>query len=72
MKAAIELECDQLESIVRHELTRMLSYLENDLDRVKEKDTGYVFSSDKQKDIKKIKKHIKSFKRVLKYYGGDL
>lgn len=72
MKTTIELEFEQLESIVRQDLARMLSFLENDLEGVKKNTRGCVFSPDKDRDIKEIKKHIKSFKRILKYYGAEL
>ena len=72
MKATIEIEQDQIDSIVRAELSEMMDCLQKDLNRVKEHRRGFVFEDTAEEDIKEIKKHIKSFKRVLKYYGEDL
>jgi hypothetical protein len=72
MKTTIELEGDQIDAIIKQELSLMVSTLESDLNTVKESDQGYIFSKDKKEDIAEIKKHIKSFKRVIKYYGGSL
>jgi hypothetical protein len=71
-KYKFELDYDQADSIVIQSLNTMLDCLQSDLKRTEESDRGYIFDSDKETDIKEIKKHIKSFKRVLKYYGGDL
>jgi protoporphyrinogen oxidase len=72
MMATIELSDDQVNSIIREDLKNLLACLEDDLERVKRDKTGYVFENDFEKDKKEIKKHIKSFKRILKYYGEPL
>lgn len=72
MKTMVELEREQIESIIVDDLHKSLCYLEKDLERVKELNQGHVFSKDKEEDIKEIKKHIKSLKRIIKYYGGSV
>lgn len=67
-----EIEQEQVDSIIRTELAEMMGYLENDLARCLESKRGSVFDMDWEADAKELKKHIKSFKRVLKYYGEDL
>ena len=72
MKATIELEYDQIQSIIVQELKETLEIMMRDLvDR--QSDTfgsGGIFDNDKETDIKLIKKHIKSLKRIIQYYGG--
>jgi hypothetical protein len=72
MQAMIEIQQEQVDSIVQQEMRSMLDCLQDDLRRTEESDRGWIFHEDKEEDIKEIKKHIKSFKRVLKYYGGKL
>lgn len=68
----IEVEQEQLNIIVKADLKMMLDCLESDLARAKENKNGRTFSLDYDEDRKELKKHIKSFKRVLRYYGEDL
>lgn len=65
----IEVQQEQLSAIVKADLLDMLDCLTKDLERVKENKKGSVFSMDYDEDRKELKKHIKSFKRVLRYYG---
>lgn len=71
-KVIVEVDYEQVDSIVRQDLNALLGYLRNDLERVKEHQRGYVFEHDWEMDTKEIKKHIKSFERVLRYYGEPL
>lgn len=71
MKVTVELECEQIESLVKQDLITLLDCLQNDLGRIEENQRGYVFHTDWQEDLKEVKKHIKAFKRVLKYYGWE-
>lgn len=72
MKATIEIEHEQVDAIVKQDLSELLGFLRNDLERVLENKRGYIFEADWKMDAKEIKKHIKSFERVLRYYGADL
>lgn len=67
----IEIENEQLDAIVKQELSFMMNMLQNDLARIEENEKGYVFHTDWEEDRKEVKKHIKSFKRVLRYYGVE-
>jgi hypothetical protein len=72
MKVTIELEPDQIDTLVKSDLRSLLDCLESDLERVQEDQKGYVFVSDWQKDAKEIEEHIRAFRKVLRYYGEDL
>lgn len=65
----VEIDCDEADKIVVANLNDMLECLENDYELRKEDRGMSIFEKDKDKDLKIIKKHIKSFKTVLKYYG---
>lgn len=71
-KVTIELEQEQLDAIVVRDLSTLLECLEKDLAKVRDHKKGYVFETDWKDDEKELKKHIKSFKRVLRYYGEAL
>ena len=68
----VELDMDAADKIVVANLSSMLELLENDYELRKEDRGMAIFEIDKDEDLKILKKHIKSFKTVLKYYGGDL
>jgi len=54
-----------IKQVIRYHLNNMV----DDLKRRK-KDKGMaIFDCDKDEDIKKLNKHIKAFKLVLKYWG---
>ena len=72
MKATFELEWEQVDTIVVSSLKDLLECLQNDLERVQEQRKGFVFKDTPEEDIKAIKKHIRAFKRVLRYYGEEL
>jgi hypothetical protein len=65
----VEIDYDEADKIVVANLNSMLECLENDYELRKEDRGMSIFEKDKDKDLKIIKKHIKSFKTVLKYYG---
>jgi hypothetical protein len=69
MKVKIDLDIDQVDKIVSKQLELMLESLEDDLEWRKEGTGMSIFDSDLDTDVKIIKKHIKAFKTVLKYYG---
>lgn len=68
----VEIDMDAADKIVVANLNCMLECLENDYELRKEDRGMSIFDTDKDKDLKILKKHIKSFKIVIKYYGGDL
>jgi hypothetical protein len=70
-KTFIELEWEQIDSIVLQELKKHHSCVLFDYNNRKD-DGGAVFENDKEKDLKVIKKHLKSFERLIKYYGGSI
>lgn len=65
----VEIDYDQADKIVVANLSSMLECLEDDYELRKEDRGMAIFEVDKDKDLKILKKHIKSFKTVLKYYG---
>jgi hypothetical protein len=68
----VEIDYDEADKIVVANLSSMLELLENDYELRKEDRGMVIFENDKKEDLKILKKHIKSFKTVLKYYEGDL
>ena len=68
----VEIDYDEADKIVVANLSSMLECLENDYELRKEDRGMAIFENDKKEDLKILKKHIKSFKTVLKYYEGDL
>ena len=65
----VEIDMDAADKIVVSNLNCMLECLENDYELRKEGRGMAIFENDKDEDLKILKKHIKSFKTVLKYYG---
>ena len=68
----VEIDMDAADKIAAVNLKNMLELLENDYELRKEDRGMAIFENDKKEDLKILKKHIKSFKTVLKYYEGDL
>ena len=68
----VEIDYDEADKIVVANLSSMLDCLENDYELRKDDRGMAIFDTDKDKDLKILKKHIKAFKTVLKYYVGDL
>jgi hypothetical protein len=72
MKIEVEVDWELSDIIVAKNLKELLDVLEHDLD-CRKRDVGMaIFDTDKDKDIKLLKKHIKAMKLILKYYVGDL
>ena len=65
----VEIDMDAADKIVVINLKHMLECLEDDYELRKEDRGMAIFEKDKDEDLKILKKHIKSFKTVLKYYG---
>ena len=69
MKLTIDIDPEEYDKIISKALREHLdlnkAFLENRKD-----DTGMaIFYVDKEKDIKRIKEHIKAFKLMISYYG---
>ena len=72
MKIEVDVDWELSDRIVSKNLKELLDTLEQDFEKRK-KGTGMsIFDTDKDKDLKLLKKHIKAMKLILKYYGGDL
>lgn len=72
MKVEFDLDYEEIDKITVSSLKDLLGILENDLELRKSGNGMPIFDTDKDKDVKLLKKHIKAFKTVLKYYSGDL
>ena len=68
----VELDYDQADKIVIQNLKSLMEGLENDYELRKKGEGMVIFEHDKKEDLRILKKHIKAFKTVLKYYGDDL
>ena len=72
MKIEVDLDWELADIIVSKNLNYLLETLETDI-ACRKSDVGMaIFDTDKDKDIKIMKKHIKAIKLILKYYVGDL
>ena len=72
MKIEVEVDWELSDIIVSKNLKGLLETLEDDYIRRKEGNGMSIFDTDKDKDLKLLKKHIKAMKLILKYYSGDL
>lgn len=72
MKIEVEVDWELSDIIVLKNLKGLLETLEDDYIRRKEGNGMSIFDTDKDKDLKLLKKHIKAMKLILKYYSGDL
>ena len=71
MNINIKIEYDQLETIVVAALKDLKQDFEEHLERYEDKDAWVaVFETDREKDIKLLKKHVKACNRLLEWYGG--
>jgi hypothetical protein len=70
MNHTINLEWEQLESIMRKEIANDLKYTLEDLDRVMKTGKGFVYSFDKDEDIEELTTRAAALAVVLSYYGG--
>ena len=69
MLVEIDIDDDMGDKIAVASLKSLLECLENDYELRKEGRGMAIFEKDKDEDLKILKKHIQSFKTVLKYYG---
>lgn len=67
--AYIQINDDQLDEIIKKEMLTTVSYLLQDIEKIKQTNIGYVFSKDAKVDMLKITALIDAYKLVLEYYG---
>jgi hypothetical protein len=72
MKVEVDVDWELSDIIVAKNLKELLETLEDDYESRKQGTGMSIFDTDKDKDIKLLKKHIKAMKLILKYYVGDL
>ena len=72
MKVEVDIDYDEIDKITVNSLKELRKLLENDLELRKEGTGMAIFDTDKDKDVKLLKKQIKAFETVIKYYAGDL
>ena len=72
MKIEVDVDWELTDSIVSKNLSDLLDTLEQDYEKRKQGTGMAIFDTDKDKDLKLLKKHIKAMKLILKYYSGDL
>ena len=71
MIVEVDIDYEEVDKLVVSTLNDMLEVLEHDFDCRKSETGMAIFERDKDKDLKQLKKHIKAFKTVLKYYTGE-
>jgi hypothetical protein len=69
MKKSVELTDEFLDELIVGRLSESREILEEDLVNRKNGDALGIFSMDREEDIRKIKKMIKSLNRVIKYHS---
>jgi hypothetical protein len=65
----VKLTGDQVTNIVTDELKRARDYLIDDWAKVHNSLEGFVFSKDRNEDLKIISEHIAALRLVLEFYG---
>lgn len=68
-KVMVEMEDEQVDSIIVQELKYDLETFERDLEDRANGEGMAVFDSDPIKDVEYILEHIRAFRTVLEYYG---
>lgn len=67
--AYIQINDDQLDEIIKKEMLTAVSYLLQDIEKIKQTNIGYVFSKDAKVDVLKITALIDAYRLVLEHYG---
>lgn len=67
--AYIQINDDQLDEIIKKEMLTTVSYLLQDIEKIKQTNIGYVFSKDAKVDVLKITALIDAYRLVLEHYG---
>ena len=71
-KVAVELDCDTVDNLVKHELRMVHESLKRDLNRVANGTSWAIFDKDESKDIAMIMEHIYAVQLILEYYGVNV
>lgn len=71
-KVAVELDCDTVDNLVKHELRMVRESLKRDLNRVANGTSWAIFDKDESKDIAMIVEHIYAVELILAYYGVNV
>ena len=67
--AYIQINDDQLDEIIKKEMLTAVSYLLQDIEKIKQTNIGYVFNVDPKVDLLKINALIDAYTLVLEHYG---
>lgn len=67
--AYIQINDDQLDEIIKKEMLTAVSYLLQDIEKIKQTNIGYVFSKDAKVDVLKITALIDAYVLILEHYG---
>ena len=71
-KVSIHIDYETLDSIVVTGLVEAYETMKQSYkDRLDGTESVGIFSTHKEEDLRDIKRHLKAFKRVLKYYGHE-
>ena len=70
--ATIQISNEALDNIIKEEMLTTVSYLLQDIEKIKSINKGYVFSKDPKVDLLKINALIDAYALVLEHYGVNL
>ena len=70
--ATIQISNEALDNIIKEEMLTTVSYLLQDIEKIKKTNKGYVFSKDPKVDLLKINALIDAYALVLEHYGVTL
>jgi hypothetical protein len=68
----VKIDNDQVTNVLITELRSARNILIDDWVRVRDKNEGFIFDKDPQKDLAEISEHIEAMRIVIQYYGGEL
>jgi hypothetical protein len=68
----VKIDYDQVVNVITEELRQSRNTLINDWVKVRDKNEGFIFDKDPQKDLAELSKHIEAMRVVIQYYGGEL
>lgn len=71
-KVMVELDCDTVDNLVKHELQMVRESLKRDLNGVAGGTRWAIFDKDESKDIALIMEHIYAVQLILAYYGVNV
>lgn len=68
----IEISDESLDEIMKQEMLTRISYLLQDIERVKKTNHGYVFSKDPKIDLLKLTALVDAYTLILEEYGVNV